>query len=80
MCTQDTGNYPTYNNHSNLPGALCSHKSFKCMVVANYLDRNDLLKFGTTKKEEEKNQLEECEFLVTTCKYYTVIQQKTLER
>lgn len=40
-CSPSIGNYPLYSNHNNLPDALYSLKSFKCMFVATNHQANE---------------------------------------
>lgn len=63
----NTGNYPTYNNHNNLPGVVYS---------PNYL--NTYLQPLTTKQSPEdcnvkkgrREQLKNCEHKVLACEYH----------
>jgi len=53
--TPDIGNYPGYNNHSSLPEALYSLKSFKFMFTAtshhaNNVSENIMLEMEQKKK------------------------------
>ena len=51
--TPNIGNYPVYNSYHNLPGALYSLKSFKCIFPSE----NDILKTGTSKREQRITDL-----------------------
>ena len=52
--TRDIGNYPGYNNHRNLPGALYCLKIFKYIFAATNHQANDLPKTGTSEKEQRE--------------------------
>ena len=65
----DIGNYPTFNSHSRLPGALYSLESFKCTFAAANHQVNDLPKTGMLKSYKENDQLEKCETEVVTREY-----------
>lgn len=51
-CTPDIGNHLAFSNRDNLPGALYSLKSFKCMFAAVRIQANDLPKMGTSEEEQ----------------------------
>lgn len=57
----NTRNYPFYVYHHNFSGTLCSLKSSKHMFAATNHQANDLLKIGSSGKEQREGQSTESE-------------------
>lgn len=55
-CTPDIRNYPVYNNHNSLPGALYSLKTFKRMFAATSHQAKIFLRLEHQQKNEENDQ------------------------
>lgn len=64
--TPNVGNYPVYNNHNKLLGALYSHKSFKGMFAAANCQMISL-RLEYRKRNEGNDQVRKCESEVVTC-------------
>ena len=47
-------NYPAYNNHSHLPSALCSLKSFQCVFGGAHHKANVLSKAEKSKRGQRE--------------------------
>ena len=67
-CTPNIGNYPAYNNHNNLHGALSSLKGFTCMFAVAKYQASDLRQ-EFLKRNKKDNRLEICEPKVMDRKY-----------
>ena len=67
-CTPNIGNYPAYNNHNTLCGALSSLKGLTCMFAVAKYQANDL-RPEFLKRNKKDNRLEICELKGVDCKY-----------